>query len=155
MSRIPLGGMPPTWKPEEGPKTIQGFYVGSKEVETKDTINGGTRMSMLYTLQQDNGSQISFWGNIVIDRNMKGRDGNPGAQKGDYLYITYLGKAKSKKGMTFNNFLVEREDDPDSLPAPTVAVDDEDEEEDEDLKVDDNASSEEGESAEKKDDIPF
>jgi len=150
MSRIPLGGMPPTWKPEEGPKTIQGFYVGSKEVETKDTINGGTRMSMLYTLQQDNGSQLSFWGNIVIDRNMKGRDGNPGAQKGDYLYITYLGKAKSKKGMTFNNFLVEKEDDPDNLPTATVDEDDEEEEVAPDGTSVDGAAEGKGE-----EDIPF
>jgi len=149
MSRIPLGGMPPTWKPEEGPKTIQGFYVGSKEVETKDTINGGTRMSMLYTLQQDNGSQLSFWGNIVIDRNMKGRDGNPGAQKGDYLYITYLGKAKSKKGMTFNNFLVEKEDDPDNLPTATVDEDDDEEE------ATDNASADSAAEGKGEEDIPF
>ena len=149
MSRIPLGGMPPTWKPEEGPKTIQGFYVGSKEVETKDTINGGTRMSMLYTLQQDNGSQLSFWGNIVIDRNMKGRDGNPGAQKGDYLYITYLGKAKSKKGMTFNNFLVEKEDDPDNLPTATVDEDDDGEE------ATDNASADSAAEGKGEEDIPF
>ena len=149
MSRIPLGGMPPTWKPEEGPKTIQGFYVGSKEVETKDTINGGTRMSMLYTLQQDNGSQLSFWGNIVIDRNMKGRDGNPGAQKGDYLYITYLGKAKSKKGMTFNNFLVEKEDDPDNLPTATVDEDDDGEE------ATDNASADSAAEGKGDEDIPF
>lgn len=105
--RVPLNGMPPTWNPKEGPKMIEGVYVSSKEVETKDTINGGTKKSMIYTLQQEDGGQIAFWGGTVIDRSMSK------AVVGNYLYITYLGVGKSKNGKSFNNFSVDKEDSED------------------------------------------
>ena len=102
--RVPLNGMPQTWNPKQGPKMIEGIYVSSKQVETKDTINGGTKESMIYTLQQEDGTQIAYWGGTVIDRNMSK------AVVGDYLYITYLGVGKSKKGTSFNNFSVEKDE---------------------------------------------
>lgn len=137
--RVPLNGMPQTWNPKQGPKMIEGIYVSSKQVETKDTINGGTKESMIYTLQQEDGTQIAYWGGTVIDRNMSK------AVVGDYLYITYLGVGKSKKGTSFNNFSVEKDEPDDKRNDDLLA----------DTKAATPAESESAEKDEEEPDTPF
>ena len=131
MAWKPVGGMAPTWDPEMGPKSIQGYLVERKEVDTKDTMKGGNakRKSWIYTLRQDNGSLIGFWGSKVIDMRMQGDDGNGGVKEGAYIRVSYMGKAKNPNtGMTFKNFLIEESDNPAVDGAPS-SVDEDDEEE--------------------------
>lgn len=118
MAWKPVGGMPPVWDPELGKKSIQGEYIEFKTVETKDVMKGNNakRNSSLYTIRQNDGSLLSFWGSTVIDMRMQG-DGtpeNPGVKEGTYIRVTYLGKGKSEKGRSFKNFLIEESDDPEN-----------------------------------------
>ncbi len=61
------GDFSPTWDfGKDG--ALTGVYVGSREVETRDTINGGTRQSTVYEfVNEEDGKKYGLWGSSDLD----------------------------------------------------------------------------------------
>ena len=72
------------WKPVNKDDSVQGIYV-DKQTDV------GPNKSNTYTLQQADGSFISFWGNYTIDQNMNK------IPLGAEVKIIYLGKKTNPK----------------------------------------------------------
>lgn len=84
----------PTWDYQEQPE-FEGIYM------TKE-IGVGPNSSNLYSFRTANGSEMSVWGNTILDGRFKN------LTAGDEVKIVYLGKVASNKvkGREYHNFEV-------------------------------------------------
>lgn len=84
---ISLGGVnKKTGKPN--PKSIEGYYLGNRQVEDKKKKSG---VSYIYVFQTDKGN-VGVWGKTDLDRKMQA------APLGAMLQVTHTGMAQTPNG---------------------------------------------------------
>lgn len=78
---------------DDGP--LVGRYDGARVITTRDTINGGTRESVLHDVTLETGETVSVWGAVDLDSKLAQ------VAEGDAVRIAYLGKEqiKTKAGL--------------------------------------------------------
>lgn len=81
------------WDPESslGITEISGKLVDIRE-------NVGANNSNIYTLEQENGEKISFWGNTVLDGKFKT------IELGTFCKVEFLGRVKGKNNRDYKSF---------------------------------------------------
>jgi hypothetical protein len=104
------------WKPTKVGDEVSGVYVDKRE-------NVGPNHSMVYELQQEDGSFVSIWGKTVIDSSMAR------VQLGDTVKIVFTGESPNKNGTrtfkTFDVFVLDsKEENTNNASAEDVAADD-------------------------------
>lgn len=72
--------------------------VSGKLVDIQTEV--GANNSNIYTLEQEDGSQISFWGSTVLDGRFKKVD------LGTICKVEYTGMVESKNGRSYKNYEV-------------------------------------------------
>jgi len=116
MARRPLSGDIAKITEELG-KTYEGTYAGSRLVDSGNKNDQGeTQLSTVHTLETENGP-FSFWGFTAINNVLAP------VKPGTYLWITYRGRVRSKRGGTAHTVAVDYDDEPMSHSAPESEAD--------------------------------
>lgn len=94
---IQLGGVDKKTK-KKNPKTIEGYYLGARDVESKFGL------AKLHVFQTDEGN-VGVWGKSNLDMKLGSVDA------GTMTRVTYTGKVPSKKGNDMFKYSVEIDSD--------------------------------------------
>lgn len=86
------------WDEKNAGDSIEGYFF---DVQENQGTDGN---STIYTLKQENGENLSFWGSAVLN------DQFSKFGIGTYCMVTYNGKKKSKTGKGYHSFTVQYDD---------------------------------------------
>lgn len=86
------------WDEKDAGFAVEGYFFDLNEGV------GSKGNSTIYTLKQDNGEKVSFWGSAVLD------DQFSKFGIGTYCRVEYQGKKQSKGGANYHSFLVQYDD---------------------------------------------
>lgn len=92
------------WNFDENAELI-GKYVSKTEA------NKAARQSSVITLMEldengeETGKEIKFWGSTVLDKHFDAYEG------GEIVKVSYLGKATSKTGAEYKNFVIDKHEE--------------------------------------------
>lgn len=82
-----------TWKPNKNDE-LMGVYL-----DTRDNV--GPNKSSLYIIQKPDGTEVTVWGNAMLDANFKR------IQLGSEVKLVYLGKETNEKsGRSYHNYKI-------------------------------------------------
>jgi hypothetical protein len=119
---------------KKNPTSIEGYFLGKKEVESKKSKNG---KAFLYTLQTEKGN-VGVWGKTDLDRKMSA------VSEGTMIRITQSGMKATQNGDMYK-FTVEVDDENTiEVAAPKISASSDDDEPslDEDEEIDSYESEE-------------
>lgn len=86
--------------------------IEGKLVKTQTEV--GPNKSNMYTLEQEDGTEIKVWGSTVLDDKLLG------VPIGTYVKLEYEGKLKSKKGAEYHSYKVFIDES--SVPEPSTQI---------------------------------
>lgn len=122
---------------KKNPSTIEGYYLGSREVESKKSKNGKASIHFLQTSK----GNVGVWGKTDLDRKISGVE--PGAM----VRITHTGMQATPNGEMYK-YKVEVDEDNTVEVSAAPQEDSSDEVEDSDVSSDDNDSYDSSEDTE-------